>query len=171
MENMGWWDRTRSSATDCWVQHSAERISPAGHDLQAIVSKHMHSIQFCRPLGSILDHLYREMSYQRSGKDLGELARDELLLLCALLPEHWINQRRLPSSTVCATDASECQSTGLSDWGHHRCHSLSFEGNQVEGGAADDLLVIEMFSGMGGLKRALELLGLVPQGCGQPPIE
>lgn len=68
-----------------------------------------------------------------------------------------------------AADASEegggaCVSTGLSEWGHHRCHSLSYARGEVEGAAADDLLVIEMFSGMGGLKQALELLGLMPQG-------
>eukprot|EP00438_Fugacium_kawagutii_P008177 Skav214671 [mRNA] locus=scaffold923:459186:464944:+ [translate_table: standard] len=148
---------------------SSDRVDPAGHELQAIVSKHMHSIQFCRPLGSILDHLYREMSRLGGGRDLSELGRDELILLCCLLPQHWLDQRRLPSGTVYATDASEegggaCASTGLSDWGQQRCHGLSYAGAGLEGSLADDLLVIEVFSGMGGLKRALELLGMVPQG-------
>lgn len=70
---------------------------------------------------------------------------------------------------VYATDVSEdgggaCLSTGLSEWGHQRCHGLAFAHDGLEGSAADDLLVVEMFSGMGGLKRALDLLGLVPQG-------
>ena len=147
----------------------ASWIRTDSQELQAIVSKHMHTVQFCCPLASAFDHLYREVANPAGGRNLGDLARDELLLLSCLLPQHWINQRRTPSGTVFATDASEegagaCQSVGLSGWGHQRCHGLSYAENGLEGAAADDLLVIEMFAGMGGLKQALELIGMVPQG-------
>ena len=144
-------------------------IRTDSQELQALVSKHMHTVQFCRPLASAFDHLYREVANPGGGRNLNDLARDELLLLSSLLPQHWINQRHTPSGTVFATDASEegggaCQSTGLSEWGHQRCHGLSYAENGLEGSAADDLLVVEMFAGMGGLKQALELIGMVPQG-------
>ena len=133
------------------------------------MSKHMHTVQFCRPLACTFDHLYREVANPGGGGNLSELGRDELILLSCLLPQHWLNQHRKPSGTVFATDASEkgggaCQSTGLSEWGHQRCHGLSYGENGLEGAAADDLVVVEVFVGMGGLKQALELLGMVPPG-------
>ena len=102
-------------------------------------------------------------------RNLSELGHGELILLSYFLSQHWLNQRRKPSGTLFATDASEegggaCQSTGLSEWGHQQCHGLSYAGRGPEGTAADRLLVVEVFAGMGGLKQALELLGVVPQG-------
>ena len=101
--------------------------------------------------------------------NLSTLARDELVLLSCLLPQHWLNQHRRPSGKVFATDASEegggaCETTDLSEWGHQRIHGFSYAEDGLEGALADDILVIEMFAGMGGLKQALELIGLMPQG-------
>ena len=147
-----------------------EKIRVTSHELQAIVSKHMHSVQFCRPLASTFDHLYRELAQLGGGNsNLSTLARDELVLLSCLLPQHWLNQHRRPSGKVFATDASEegggaCETTDLSEWGHQRIHGFSYAEDGLEGALADDILVIEMFAGMGGLKQALELIGLMPQG-------
>lgn len=138
-------------------------------EVQAVVSKHMHSIQFCRPLPSTFDHLYREM-HSAAGGMLSSLGQDELMILCMMLPQHWMIQRNQVSGQVFATDASEggggaCVSTGLSPWGFAKIHSLTAESNGLEGGAADELVVVECFAGMGGLRQALDLLGLVPQGA------
>ena len=137
-------------------------------EVQAVVSKHMHSIQFCRPLASTFDHLYREM-HSAAGGMLSSLGQDELMILCMMLPQHWMMQRNQVSGQVFATDASEggggaCVSTGLSPWGFGKIHNLTAESNGLEGGAADELVVVECFAGMGGLRQALDLLGLVPQG-------
>lgn len=43
-------------------------------------------------------------------------------------------------------------------------HTLSHEGGGSEGQAADPLVVVECFAGIGGLKQALDLLGVTPQG-------
>lgn len=146
-----------------------DKIHTQRQELQAIVSKHMHSVQFCRPLASIFDHLYREMAIPGGGGLLSDYGQDELILLSCLLPQHWLDQRRCPSGVVYATDASEdgagaCVTTGLSEWGHQRCHELTYPEDGVEGAGADDLLVIEVFAGLGGLKQALDLLGVMPQG-------
>eukprot|EP00435_Cladocopium_sp_Y103_P031880 s1016_g8.t1 len=147
-----------------------EKVRGSSQELQAIVSKHMHSVQFCRPLASTFDHLYRELAcLGGGGANLSTLARDELLLLSSLLPQHWLNQHRRPSGKVFATDASEtgggaCETTGLSEWGYQRIHGLSYADDGLEGALADNILVIEVFAGMGGLKQALELIGIMPQG-------
>ena len=85
----------------------SEKIRPDSQELQALVSKHMHTVQFCRPLACTFDHLYREVANPGGGGNLSELGRDELILLSCLLPQHWLNQHRKPSGTVFATDASE----------------------------------------------------------------
>lgn len=137
-------------------------------NLQSVISKNMHSIQYRRCLAGLFDRLYAEMN-QGGSKLLSEAAKDELILLAMSLPSQWMSQRLKTSGQVFATDASEdgggaCCSTGLTRWGHARCHSLVFENAGVEGGGADSILVIEMFAGMGGLKQALDLLGICPLG-------
>ena len=43
-----------------------------------------------------------------------------------------------------------------------KCHLLCTESDGLEGGAADSLLLIEAFGGIGGLRKALELIGVLP---------
>eukprot|EP00435_Cladocopium_sp_Y103_P037986 s305_g10.t1 len=138
-------------------------------ELSSLVGKHMHSIQFCRPLGCCLDELYEAMNHAVRGATMQTPAIEELYLLCGLLPLHWLDQRSKLSPTVYATDASldgggACASTQLSARGIAKCHLLCMESDGVEGGAADSLLLIEAFGGIGGLRKALELIGVLPQG-------
>ena len=77
--------------------------------------------------------------------NLSTLAKDELVLLSCLLPQHWLNQHRRPSGKVFATNASEegggaCETTELSEWGHQRIHGLSYAEDGLEGALADDIL-------------------------------
>jgi len=137
-------------------------------NLQSVVSKNMHSVQYRRSLAALFDRIYVEMN-QGGGKVLSAAAQDELLLLSMGLPLHWMSQRTKFDSHVYATDASEegggaCASTGLTKWGHARVHTLSQEGGGAEGQSADPLLVIECFAGIGGMKQAIDLLGAVPMG-------
>ena len=60
------------------------------------MSKHMHTVQFCRPLACTFDHLYREVANPGGGGNLSELGRDELILLSCLLQQHWLNLAELP---------------------------------------------------------------------------
>lgn len=50
--------------------------------------------------------------------------------------------------------------------GQSRVHTLAHEAMGLEGAGADPVLVVECFAGIGigGLKQALDLLGLVPMG-------
>ena len=137
-------------------------------NLQSVVSKNMHSVQYKRCLAALFDRLYVEMN-REGGHMLSTAARDELFLLSMSLPLHWMSQRAKIEGQIFATDASEdgggaCASTGLTKWGFSRVHTLSHEGGGSEGQAADPLVVVECFAGIGGLKQALDLLGVTPQG-------
>lgn len=55
-------------------------------------------------------------------------------------------------------------STQLSVRGRAKCRLLRSEADGNEGGAADPILLVEVLAGIGGLRKALELLGVIPQG-------
>ena len=136
-------------------------------ELLSFVGKAMHSVQFCRPLACLFDEIYLEMSAGPNECRIGLEAEDELLMIISSLPLHWMDQRLQIAPQVYATDASlegggACVSTGLSSRGRAKCHMLG-SGDDL-GGACDSVLVIEVFGGIGGLRRACELIGLQPQG-------
>jgi hypothetical protein len=147
---------------------SESRPVSLGPELATTVSKNMHSVQFARPLACIFDELYRVMHVGRSVA-LGLDAGDELLELTASLPMHWMDLRMKFDPEVYATDASEdgagaCVSTGLTDLGLSKCHLMASSSYELDGGNADPILVVEHFGGMGGLKKSMDLLGIVPMG-------
>jgi site-specific DNA-cytosine methylase len=145
-----------------------ELVRTDSPNLQSVVSKNMHSVQYCRPLSCLFDHLYIDLN-KSVPRVVSEKAMDEVLLLTGALPMHWMDLRMKISGQVYATDASlegggACVSTGLSSWGLSRLQSLSHEVDGMEGQATRRMVVIEMFAGMGGLKQALDLIGLEPMG-------
>eukprot|EP00435_Cladocopium_sp_Y103_P011463 s1363_g3.t1 len=137
-------------------------------NLQSIIAKHMHSVQYNRQLAVLFDRLYMELNAARV-RHITEKSGDELLLLSCSLPMHWLDTKMKVSGQVYATDASEdgggaCASTTLSPWGQARLHTMSHEADGCEGGATEKALVVECFAGMGGLKQALDLIGFEPSG-------
>ena len=145
-----------------------ELVRTDSPNLQSVVSKNMHSVQYCRPLSCLMDHLYVDLN-ATIPRQLSEDSRDELLLLTCALPLHWQDIKMKVSGQVYATDASPdgggaCSSIGLSPWGSARLQSLSHEVDGIEGSATEKAVVIEVFAGMGGLKQALDLLGFEPMG-------
>ncbi|CAE8717690.1 unnamed protein product, partial [Polarella glacialis] len=121
------------------------------------------------PLGVLFDELYK-VPAQGSGLALGVAGGDELLLLSMSLPLRWLDQRTKLDPRVYATDASlegagACVSYELSPLGEAKCHMLACSPEEeLDGRAADAFLAVEHFGGMGGLKKALDLLGIVPMG-------
>eukprot|EP00438_Fugacium_kawagutii_P002559 Skav209852 [mRNA] locus=scaffold1684:52755:56972:+ [translate_table: standard] len=145
---------------------SEEEVRTDSLNLQSVVSKNMHSIQYCRSLACIFDQLYVEMNLEQV-RCLSEAPRDEMVLLSSALPLHWQDLRLKTSGQVFATDASPdgggaCVSTQLSPWGCARLHSLGHELDGIEGLATEPTLLIEAFAGIGGFKQALDLLGYEP---------
>ena len=138
-------------------------------ELLSLVGKHMHAVQYCRPLACCFDELYRNLSLDDPELLVDLSAYEELLMLTALLPMLWSSQRSCLSPTVYATDASPegggaCQTIGLSSRGRAKLHLVCSEQDDKEGGACDSIVLVEMFGGIGGLRKAIELLGVLPQG-------
>ena len=145
-----------------------EEVRTDSSNLQSVVSKNMHSVQYNRQLAVLFDRLYVEMNGPRA-RMMTEKSRDELLLLSCSLPMHWMDLKMKVSGQVYATDASPdgggaCATTALSPWGNARLHSLAHERDGHEGAATESAVVIECFAGIGGLKQALDLLGFEPAG-------
>eukprot|EP00435_Cladocopium_sp_Y103_P045377 s505_g13.t1 len=138
-------------------------------EMLSVVGKHMHATQFCRPLACCFDELYRNLNMDDPEMLLDMQGREELMMVTILLPMLWSSQRTCLSPTVYATDASPggggaCQTTGLSARGRAKLHLACSEHAGVEGGACDSVVLIEVFGGIGGLRKAIELLGMLPQG-------
>eukprot|EP00435_Cladocopium_sp_Y103_P021060 s3166_g5.t1 len=144
-------------------------LKTSDQELLSLVGKLMHATQYCRPVACVFDELDRNLQINdpEVEVDLGGL--EELMMLCGLLPLMWTSQRSTLNATVYATDASPdgggaCNSTALSPRGKAKLHLMCSETQGQEGGSCDSVLLIEMFGGMGGLRRAVELLGVLPQG-------
>jgi hypothetical protein len=150
------------------VFHEQHAMS-LGPELLTTISKHMHSVQFSRPLGCLFEKVYQVIHFQ-TAMALGLDGGDELLSLVFSLPLHWMDMRMKIDPKVYATDASQqgagaCVSVELTSKGRSKLNQLVLDPDSLDGGLSDSILVIEAFGGMGGLTHALKLLGVYPTGC------
>lgn len=60
-------------------------------ELLSVIGKHMHSVQYCRPLACCFDELYAALRKDSGRIRMGTAAIEELYLLCGLLPLHWMD--------------------------------------------------------------------------------
>ena len=60
--------------------------------------------------------------------------------------------------------AGPCHSVQISKVGEARAHLLAHDVECIGGSPAAPILVVEVYGGMGGLSRALQILGIVPMG-------
>eukprot|EP00438_Fugacium_kawagutii_P032554 Skav201090 [mRNA] locus=scaffold2562:77913:81556:+ [translate_table: standard] len=152
-----------------WLLGRASELRGSSQDLLSLIGKHMHSVQFARPLACCFDETYKVINSPTHLKGLPLPVLDEVCMLSGFLPLHWIDQKMDLSGVCYATDASEdgggaCCTIGLSGRGKAKCRLACCEHQDLEGGAADPIVLIEAFGGMGGLRKAIELLGIMPQG-------
>ena len=87
-------------------------------------------------------------------------------MIVSCLPMRWMGQRLRIGPTVYAADASPdgggaCCSTSLSARGRAKCRLR--RSSYDPGGGSDAIVLIEAFAGIGGLRKACELLGAIPQ--------
>ena len=125
----------------------ASAVRCESRDLLSLVGKHMHSVQYCRPLASCFDEVYKAKKSGASMSSLPLSAVDDLLMVTGMLPQHWMDQRLQLSPTALATDASEegggaCCTIGLTARGRAKCH----------------MSCCESFDH----RRSMELLGVMP---------
>ena len=140
--------------------------------LQVFLGKEVHTIQFRRPLFGIFDYLWKDVAQGSPMVELGPKSVEEVLLSGMTQPLRATDLRARLHELVTASDASE--SGGGMVYGH----KLSLQGLKemlavdegleevpLEGASPDDpqtILVFDLFAGIGGLSRALELAQVKP---------
>ena len=141
-----------------WLLGRASEMCGSSQELLTVTGKHMHSVQYCRPLASCFDEIYHVINLEVCPRGLPIAVLDDLMMVTGFLPQHWMDQKLEPSPVAYATDASEdgggaCCSTGLSARGRAKCHLACCDLNDREGGLADPIVLIEAFGGIGGLRK------------------
>jgi len=139
--------------------------------LQIVSGRWSRQIQLRRELAQLLDATWRCLRdfYHKSGAMsgtvlvTGEMRNEWLCLLCAL-PLMVLDYTKRTDSTVTASDASElgcgvCRSVVVTSAGKRFTRYVTMQPDAKPGG---DLMLFEVFSGLGGLRQCLDLNGLEP---------
>lgn len=154
-----------------WVR-SARRVPRKA--LQIYAGKAVHILQFRRPLHSVMDALFKTIIQPSERPVLNTSTCDEMILLEALLPAAQCNLRAKLDPVVTASDACEtgggaCYASRLSRMGEDELRRLMEEEEPPANEISDDprsepqkVIVVDLFAGIGGLQRALELAGIRP---------
>ena len=128
--------------------------------LQIYAGKEVHSLQFRRPLFSIYDELWATIGRGLGWTVIRSPVRQEMLCALALLPMRLSNLRAGLDGEVTASDASLSggglvASVGLTAVGEAALRRPAPEGSDIP-----VVAVIGWFDGIGGLRQALDRLGL-----------
>ncbi len=135
--------------------------------LQVWAGKEVHTLQFRRPLFSVLDEVWKKISEDGLHCRVNRKLVQEMLLLSCLQGLKYTDLRAQLSEVVTASDACESgggivfanrlsrkgllEAIALEEgWDEIPRENMEFDNEQV-------ILVIDFFAGIGGLSRALEL--------------
>lgn len=127
--------------------------------LQVFIGKEVHTLQFRRPLFSVYDQVWKLISGPEEKPELDEKVIAEMVTALSLFPMRFTDWRAQLDPYVMASDASE------RGGGFVMARRLSERGLQALRDAQEEevrsgILVIDMFSGIGGLLRSLERQGI-----------
>lgn len=127
--------------------------------LQVFIGKEVHTLQFRRPLFSVYDQVWKLISGPEEKPQLDEKVIAEMVTALSLFPMRFTDWRAQLDPYVMASDASErgggfVMARRLSERGLEALKASQEE--EVRSG----ILVIDMFSGIGGLLRSLERQGV-----------
>ena len=147
-----------------WIMEK-EMVAKKG--LQVWAGKEVHTLQFRRPLFSVLDEVWKKIAEDGLHCRLNKKVIQEMLLLGCLQGLKFTDLRSQLSEVVTASDA--CESGGgivfanrLSKKGLLEAIALEkgwdeMADPEMEVDGDQTILVIDFFAGIGGLSRALEL--------------
>ena len=153
-----------------WLRNQVEVKKKA---LQIYAGKAVHILQFRRCLLSVMEKIFTEISKPGDNHRMSQGLVEEMLGLEAMLPAASFNLRAAIDPVVTASDASEygggaCFASRLSRMGKEEVEKM-MDGEQIPleepGDFRDEqerLVVISLFSGIGGLEHALRLAGVRP---------
>ena len=155
-------DRALTIVSLTW--HLLKKEFPSVKDLGILGGMWVFMMQFRRPTMSAFDNLWQAVSRRLPSQLRAQRLAIELLVAIGLVPLMRIDLRVPVDSSVAATDASEkgggvTISTDLSALGWIR---LGEGERHRQQGTNDGLMLVESFGGIGGARRALELLGVTP---------
>ena len=142
--------------------------------LQIYAGKAVHLLQFRRCLLSVMERIFGEIARPTNSHRMTRSLVTEMLVLECLLPVVSFNLRAKIDLVVTASDACEsgggaCFASRLSRMGREEAERL-LEGERVEVEEPADfrdvsqvILIISLFSGIGGLEEAMRVAGMVPR--------
>ncbi len=144
-----------------------EKVRPSKKSLQVWAGKEVHTLQFRRPLFSVLDEVWKKIAEDGLYCKVSKKLVEEMLLLNCLQALKFTDLRSQLSEVVTASDA--CESGGGIVFANRLSRKGSLEAIALEKGwdeisesempmdSDQVILVIDCFAGIGGLSRALEL--------------
>ena len=129
-----------------------------------VCGRRIFAFQFKRPLMVLFMNVLDVVNLKvHAWKRIAAIA-EEMILAIATLPLLGMDLRNLVNPVVTASDASEtgggvCSSCSVTDL----CLARLGGGVRAAAGSrADGLCLVETFGGIGGMRRSLEILGVVP---------
>ena len=136
--------------------------------LQVLLGRWVRLMQLELATSSAFDQVWLQMGTWKGSQPLTPSMRDELWTALAFIPLMFTNLRLPVDGLVIVSDASEtggafCRSAGLSSEG------LRSLGRWTHGGhdcGADQILLISLYDGIGGARRAFELCRVGVTGYG-----
>jgi site-specific DNA-cytosine methylase len=173
--------KTRSKRTldlvglGSWIRSQGRVAKKA---LQVYAGKAVHILQFRRCLFCIMDVIFREIAQGGEMVEVGPDLSVEMVLLECLLPLAQFDLKARVDPTVTCSDASEhgggmCFASRLTWAGREEAEKLARGEEALDVQELDDagvmqgekILVVDLFSGLGGLELALERAGVKPHHC------
>ena len=137
---------------------------PKRKQVSAGAGKLVFLYQFKRALMILLNHVWDVISEKVSALERAFLIREEFVGALLTLPLLYMDLRAPTVSLVTCSDASEegggvCFSSRITSRGTAR---VGLAQRATKGGRTPTLGLLELFSGISGARRALELLGITP---------
>ena len=132
--------------------------------LAVLLGRWVRKLQFRREGMSALKLLWQRLGSQ-DPRPWSIHEAEELVTLMGLTPLFFIDLRLEVSPLVTCSDASEqgcgvCRSGGITELGRRELPELT---RTLSAGGARSFILVGLFDGIGGLRRAVELLGLEPE--------
>ena len=154
-----------------WLQ-GQKKVKRVG--LQIYAGKAVHILQFRRCLFSVLQEVFKVIAQSQDMVRASTALYDEMLVLESLLPVVASDLKAKIDPVVTASDASEtgggaCYASRLSRLGVEELDKMMEEEDVEEALLSDDfrdvgqkIVVVDLFAGIGGLDRALQLAQVKP---------
>ena len=154
-----------------WLRQKGSFATTA---LQVYAGKAVHILQFRRCLFSVMQEIFSSIAHSKDRVSATTSLYDEMMVLESLLPLVMTHLKAGIDPVVTASDASEagggaCYASRLSRLGEEELEKLmEEEQKQGEPPSSDfrdvpqKIIVIDLFAGIGGLERALELAEVKP---------